>query len=494
MKPSIELIQLVEKSRLKTITSTENTRLEELLKDEKALDYYLDMASLDAGLTALAEETKSSPSNVVPFIQRYAAPLLAAVATVMFLFGFWSGNTGEKDASLATNDTPAPPSSQLAKITSIVGVDWDGDPTDLLLEQGSKPIKIKSGLVEVTFRSGVRALVEGPAEILITGENQAYLTNGRLVADVPKGAEGFTVDHAQGKLVDLGTEFGMDVQADSPVEVGVFRGEVEVYNGPDGAPVKIIENHAVLHGLSIEDGVKSVPFERDKYVRQIPSSEFSWKFPDVPASKVVTQEFDVSHLVWKAGEYRAIVKWMDGRDAVTIHRADLYCDGELVAEDVHRGSTGLRAFIRKNVYSFTLGDADVKKGKWSLQIQMQIIAKRDSSEGRFKANSMGLVLFEVDNKMRASEKDFIGTWEYRHDGAIHRREFLADHTAIYFCNGEQLDDFDGATWKLEDNVLTLKLPKLIPSRPEVRLERHFLRDRKELIFENLPYRNGSRVK
>ena len=125
---------------------------------------------------------------------------------------------------------------------------------------------------------------------------------------------------------------------------------------------------------------------------------------------------------------------------------------------------------------------------------MQIITSPHNENDAFKADSTGLVLFEVDNKMRATEKDFIGTWEYRHDGAIHRRTFLADHTAIYFCNGEQLDDFDEATWKVENNTLILKMPPLAGYRDEELYERHFLRDRKELIFETLPYRNGSRVK
>ena len=138
--------------------------------------------------------------------------------------------------------------------------------------------------------------------------------------------------------------------------------------------------------------------------------------------------------------------------------------------------------------------SDVKKGDWKLKIQMQVMGLPNVAEEDFKADSTGLVLFEVDNKMRAAEKDFIGTWEYRHNGAIHRREFLADHTANYFFNGEQLNDFDGAIWSVEDNVLILKIAKRSPQRPVELIERHFLRDRKALIFETQPYRNGKRVK
>lgn len=496
MNPSAELIRLVDKSRAQTISSKETLRLEKLLKNEQNLEYYLDLASLDAGLTLLSEKSGVSPRNIVPFVQKYAARLIATAAIIMFVFGYLSGQIGMQPSQHIydmSTELESENDGSFGLITSLVGVEWDGPPTDLLQDQESSPIRFKSGLVEVTFKSGVRALVEGPAEIQITGENQAYLERGRLVANVPKGAEGFTVDHQQGKLVDLGTEFAMNIQGLSPVEVGVFRGEVEVYTSAKATPVKIIENHAVLHGDSMGNEVKSVPFQRDQYIRTLPSSDFSWKFPDVQPSELVTKEFDVSHLVWKGGEYKAIVKWMDGRDGITIHKVELYYEGELVSSDIHSGAAGIPKFAYDNVYSLQIPNEVAKKGGWKLRVEMQLRVAPGELPAGFVADSAGVVLFEEVGKIQAEDRDFIGRWEYRHNGNIHQRVFHPDHTATYFLNGERHEDFDHSTWKVENNVLILKLPATGGERPEDIFERHLMRNRAELIFQSLPYRNGKKI-
>lgn len=492
MKPSAELIRLVDKSRSQTISRAENLRLEELLKTPQFLDYYLDIVSIDAGLFQLSEESGGQLRRIVPFIQKYAVSLIATAAVVMFAIGFLSGQKGAQSAQQGSF-VSTPGLGEFGLITSMVGVEWDGPPTDLLQDQESSPIRFKSGLVEVTFKSGVRALVEGPAEIQITGENQAYLERGRLVANVPQGAEGFTVDYQQGKLVDLGTEFAMNIQGLGPVEVGVFRGEVEVYTSAKASPVKIIENHAVVHGNSMGDEVKSVPFQRDEYVRTLPSSDFSWKFPEQQPSEVVTKEFDVSHLVWKGGEYKTIVKWMNGRDGILIHKAELYYDGELAASDVHSGSAGIPEFAYENVYTFQLPEDKASKGNWKLRVEMQLRVAPGELPAGFTADSAGIVLFEEIRKIRAEDKDFIGRWEYRHNGNIHQRVFHPDHTATYYLNGKRYEDFEGATWKVKNNILILKLPAKVGVREEDIFERHLMRNRAELIFQSLPYRNGKKI-
>ena len=52
---------------------------------------------------------------------------------------------------------------------------------------------------------------------------------GRLRALVPPQARGFSVTGPQFKLVDLGTEFGMEVASAGGSKVQVFDGEVELH-------------------------------------------------------------------------------------------------------------------------------------------------------------------------------------------------------------------------------------------------------------------------
>jgi hypothetical protein len=52
------------------------------------------------------------------------------------------------------------------------------------------------------------------------------MKRGRLAADVPPAAKGFTVITPTGDAVDLGTRFGVDVPSSGAAEVHVFHGEV----------------------------------------------------------------------------------------------------------------------------------------------------------------------------------------------------------------------------------------------------------------------------
>jgi hypothetical protein len=69
---------------------------------------------------------------------------------------------------------------------------------------------------------------------LISG-NEARLLHGSLTARVPQRARGFTVYSPRGKVVDLGTEFGLSVDESGGTAVRVFEGEVVASPGAGGA-------------------------------------------------------------------------------------------------------------------------------------------------------------------------------------------------------------------------------------------------------------------
>lgn len=96
------------------------------------------------------------------------------------------------------------------------------------IKQG-EPLGIDSGLVELQLKQGATLLVEGPAEWFIDGNNEAMLKRGKLVATVPNEAVGFTIRTPSAQVVDLGTEFGIEVLKDGTSRVDVFRGKVQVH-------------------------------------------------------------------------------------------------------------------------------------------------------------------------------------------------------------------------------------------------------------------------
>ena len=70
--------------------------------------------------------------------------------------------------------------------------------------------------------------IEGPAEFTPRSADRIEFVRGRLVAYVPRQARGFTVGTPSAEVVDLGTEFGVEVDAQGGTDLHVIRGRVEV--------------------------------------------------------------------------------------------------------------------------------------------------------------------------------------------------------------------------------------------------------------------------
>jgi hypothetical protein len=83
---------------------------------------------------------------------------------------------------------------------------------------------LQSGLIELLFDTNARVVIEGPAEFQIVSEQQIRLRSGKLYATVPQEAIGFTVNTRVARIVDLGTEFGVQVSTDGDTELHVIQG------------------------------------------------------------------------------------------------------------------------------------------------------------------------------------------------------------------------------------------------------------------------------
>lgn len=486
--PSKELRLLIDSSLDGTISATEMIRLESLLQDPAALEFYFSIVSNEALLPS-ALEARSQFSNKI-LRPRIQFTLIGLAASLAFLVGLIIPSPLDPSPTLPVAASSS--TSDAATITSIVSAVWENNsPPSLEITPNSPAISLKSGLMELTFASGVRTIIEGPASIKVDGRNEASMQAGRLVADVPKGAEGFTVNYAAGKVVDLGTEFSLYIAEDSPLaEVGVFKGEVEIYNANDSSPIRITQNQAMRHGGEGVDAYRSIPFDHQAYIRDIPSHEFKWSLDPQSDSPVETLEFDVSHLVWRSGSHRAIMKWMSGNHAVSIHQMELLFNGAVVSTDSHMGKTGLISKSHNNTYSntyqFHIAEESRKKGKWALRVT---VSPDIGSNKASKTNSSGVLLFEDSLSIQASEKDFIGVWKYSFDGDEHQRHFYPDHTAAHFVNGIENPGYHGAAWDVSDGILTIQFPPSSRNPDEL----HVLRNHQVLIFVNQPYHNAQKL-
>jgi hypothetical protein len=121
--------------------------------------------------------------------------------------------------------------STVARLIRTVDCQWEtGAPkpkTGDDFAPGSK-FTLRSGLAEIMFQSGARAVLQGPATLEIRSRMAAYLQHGKVAIAVEDSlVKGFEVRTPGMKYTDLGTEFGVYVAANGEQEMQVFRGTVQ---------------------------------------------------------------------------------------------------------------------------------------------------------------------------------------------------------------------------------------------------------------------------
>ena len=183
--------------------------------------------------------------------------MAAGILLATFL-GWWLG----------IHRTSPPSADAVAWLVNAQDCHWaDGQSPEDGLRAGTV-LNIERGLAEIRFRKGTHVVMNGPARLELLSDNSARLHRGRVTARVPEPAIGFELQSPQGKVVDLGTEFGVAVGDDGATDVYVFKGEV-VTTPAAFEPLHLRTNMAVR----LADGRPNPPIggavTPDRFVRAI---------------------------------------------------------------------------------------------------------------------------------------------------------------------------------------------------------------------------------
>lgn len=132
--------------------------------------------------------------------------------------------------ALTLRENTEPMAHGFAVLTRTVDPVWanEGFEVGSIVPKGS--LQLESGSLQVEFFGGATLVMEGPGKLEILSASEAFCHSGKLRASVPPAARGFVIDTPNGKVVDLGTEFGLEVGDAGFPEVHVFEGEVEVHD------------------------------------------------------------------------------------------------------------------------------------------------------------------------------------------------------------------------------------------------------------------------
>jgi len=154
------------------------------------------------------------------------------------------------------------------------------------LVDGSRAV-LAQGSAELVFDSGVRAIVQGPAEFTLQGRNQLHLQQGLAWFDVPPKAAGFRVQTPAMTVTDLGTEFGVRTRPHGFDEVHVFKGMVEVR---PRSGVKAAESltAGTARAAGVIGRLGKIPPDRAHFLTTLPESlpHLHWSFDDGAAPAV----------------------------------------------------------------------------------------------------------------------------------------------------------------------------------------------------------------
>lgn len=263
----IALDDLIAKWLEARLDESESERLQNHLRESATARHrFHELVKLDSTIREIAEAglsrdasgptSKSVPTSrtttIVANWFRYAlaVTLLLSCGLVSYRIGINQSSVADNEsadndaADVSVDGGPTNSVEEEAELAGYatlrraVGVQWGdpglrGNPGSNFREGDLLPmgmLEFATGVIEVDFFCGASVVIEGPASIELESDWSVRLLAGRLRANVPPAARGFIVKAADSEIIDLGTEFALEVGPES-ARVEVIDGEIELRGG-----------------------------------------------------------------------------------------------------------------------------------------------------------------------------------------------------------------------------------------------------------------------
>jgi ferric-dicitrate binding protein FerR (iron transport regulator) len=229
-----------------TIGKEDFARLQaEMKRDPVALRHYCEQSEIHGRLEWELGDPKNRHATVhVPktpeSLERRSTPwilwLSGAAAAVGLVLGLAvldnRRSLGESDLSdrSGMSETPAispAPASPVARLTNSRNTRWDGPSPGDGAWLSPSTYDLRSGSAEITFDSGARIILQGPARLTLENAFLARLERGKAIVSIPSQAAGFRLETPSNSFSDQDSSFAVAVAGDGTAEVHVLRGLVE---------------------------------------------------------------------------------------------------------------------------------------------------------------------------------------------------------------------------------------------------------------------------
>ena len=204
-------------------------------------------------------------------------PLAYLVGTVIVAIGLLIGSLipvsqpvqVAAHSALPSRLIPEPEEELVGRITGMVDCKW-ADPSKAPVGYDfvslGRQFKLKSGLMEITYATGAKLILQGPVTYEVESKDGGYLAVGKLTACV--GKKGSVIGGQQSEAgnrkpeiphplffvrtpiavaTDLGTEFGVEVSKEGHTTTHVFRGSVQLQRTGVVEGKETPDNTIILH-------------------------------------------------------------------------------------------------------------------------------------------------------------------------------------------------------------------------------------------------------
>jgi len=184
---------------------------------------------------------------------------------------------------LYLNYSPFEPGYQVAVLSDSIDALWAN--TDNSMKKGtpiltgSKPLILRDGYAQLRFDNQAQLTIKGPAEFQILDSDVVKLNYGQLYSVIPPRAYGFQIYTRESKIIDLGTEFGIQQNINGDTEIHVLKGQVVFVSKAMGKHINLDLAAGSARKLIAATGeTAEIACKEEMFVRQIDSaSRWIWK-------------------------------------------------------------------------------------------------------------------------------------------------------------------------------------------------------------------------
>ncbi|MEN6306235.1 MAG: NPCBM/NEW2 domain-containing protein [Anaerohalosphaeraceae bacterium] len=185
------------------------------------------------------------------------------------------------------------PQEAAAGITDSIHAKWvgssNGPAKGDILYGNDDTWNLLSGVIKMEFGYGAQVILEGPASFKTTAPDKLVLESGRMTAYVPIKATGFTVTTPSSSVIDLGTEFGVEVDFAGSTNVHMFQGKTSLLAGVAGnvQATRILESGQAKR-VNTSGNLQDIPLNENTFIRALDSkTNFIWRGEKICLADIV---------------------------------------------------------------------------------------------------------------------------------------------------------------------------------------------------------------